>query len=56
MTRKVGPPGWREHMMMDRLDGFVGGPSHIRVRSWRVSSQVRPRWAAGPKSKSFTRE
>jgi hypothetical protein len=29
MTRKVGPPGWREHMLMNRLDGFVGGPSHI---------------------------
>jgi hypothetical protein len=29
MTRKVGPPGWREHMFMDRIDGFVGGPSHI---------------------------
>jgi hypothetical protein len=29
MTRKVGSPGWREHMAMDRLGGFVGGPSHI---------------------------
>jgi hypothetical protein len=29
MTRKVGPPGWREHMLMNRLDGFVGGPSHV---------------------------
>jgi hypothetical protein len=29
MTRKVGPPGWREHELMNRLDGFVGGPSHI---------------------------
>jgi hypothetical protein len=27
---KVGPPGWREYMMMNRLDGFVGGdPSYI---------------------------
>jgi hypothetical protein len=29
MTRRVGPPGWREHELMNRLDGFVGGPSHI---------------------------
>jgi hypothetical protein len=29
VTRKVGPPGWREHMLMNRLDGFVGGPSHV---------------------------
>jgi hypothetical protein len=29
VTRKVGPPGWREHQLMDRLDGFMGGPPHV---------------------------
>jgi hypothetical protein len=35
---KVGPPGWREHMTMNRLDGFVGGdPSHVSIE---VAGQI----------------
>jgi hypothetical protein len=43
MTRKVGPPGWREHMMMDRVDGFVGDPSHMpKAIAVRIAAAIPP--------------
>ena len=38
---KVGPPGWREHVFSDRLDGFLGDPFMQSGGAARVTVALR---------------